>query len=331
MDFFEKYADRYDIDLTGTTTREEKIEIFAKERKYVFSFIFENLTKEEKIKYLEYAHAKDIEEFLLTLPNEERISIIKSKLECMEEGILEYIGTRLSTDKEKFEYLEIINNYVGNYYKSEIICKMEDDNYKLLALDNFVNNEYSKIKVVKEMPDEFKELYIDKLSKISYKVEVILSLNNKELIKKYSELPIYSNYRSKLVSATNDSEYIIKKFNEINVLKFRLNLINLITDENLKVSLIDKLENVGLKNFLLSNINQTSCVKLEENELLETKIDPNITIGVELECSNKEIDNFNGVHTLYNEYTIKSDSSVKSGFEIVSPVLHFTLEDMRTY
>ena len=155
------------------------------------------------------------------------------------------------------------------------------------------------------MPDEFKELYIDKLSKISYKVEVILSLNNKELIKKYSELPIYSNYRSKLVSATNDSEYIIKKFNEINVLKFRLNLINLITDENLRVSLIDKLENVGLKNFLLSNINQTSCVKLEENELLETKIDPNITIGVELECSNEEIDNFNGVHTLYNEYTIK--------------------------
>lgn len=328
MDFFEKYADRYDIDLTGTTTREEKIEIFAKERKYVFSFIFENLTKEEKIKYLEYAHAKDIEEFLLTLPNEERISIIKSKLECMEEGILEYIGTRLSTDKEKFEYLEIINNYVGNYYKSEIICKMVDDNYKLLALDNFVNDEYSKIKVVKEMPDEFKELYIDKLSKISYKVEVILSLNNKELIKKYSELPIYSNYRSKLVSATNDSEYIIKKFNEINVLKFRLNLINLITDENLKVSLIDKLENVGLKNFLLSNINQTSCVKLEENELLETKIDPNITIGVELECSNKEIDKFNGVHTLYNEYTIKSDSSVKSGFEIVSPVLHYTLLDM---
>ncbi len=291
MDFFEKYADRYDIDLTGATTREEKIEIFAKERKYVFSFIFENLTKEEKIKYLEYAHAKDIEEFLLTLPNEERISIIKSKLECMEEGILEYIGTRLSTDKEKFEYLEIINNYVGNYYKSEIICKMVDDNYKLLALDNFVNDEYSKIKVVKEMPDEFKELYIDKLSKISYKVEVILSLNNKELIKKYSELPIYSNYRSKLVSATNDSEYIIKKFNEINVLKFR-------------------------------------CIKLEENELLETKIDPNITIGVELECSNKEIDKFNGVHTLYNEYTIKSDSSVKSGFEIVSPVLHYTLLDM---
>lgn len=159
MDFFEKYADRYDIDLTGATTREEKIEIFAKERKYVFSFIFENLTKEEKIKYLEYAHAKDIEEFLLTLPNEERISIIKSKLECMEEGILEYIGTKLSTDKEKFEYLEIINNYVGNYYKSEIICKMVDDNYKLLALDNFVNNEYSKIKVVNEMPDEFKELY----------------------------------------------------------------------------------------------------------------------------------------------------------------------------
>ena len=72
-----------------------------------------------------------------------------------------------------------------------------------------------------------------------------------ELIKKYSELPIYSNYRSKLVSATNDSEYIIKKFNEINVLKFRLNLINLITDENLKVSLIDKLENVGLKNLLI--------------------------------------------------------------------------------
>jgi len=32
MDFFEKYADRYDIDLTGATTREEKIEIFAKEK-----------------------------------------------------------------------------------------------------------------------------------------------------------------------------------------------------------------------------------------------------------------------------------------------------------
>lgn len=331
MDFFEKYASRYDIDLTGATTREEKIEIFAKERKYVFSFIFENLTNEEKIKYLEYAHAKDIEEFLLTLPNEERISIIKSKLECMEEGILEYIGTRLSTDKEKFEYLEIINNYVGNYYKSEIICKMVDDNYKLLALDNFIDNQYSKLKVIKEMPDEFKELYIDKLDKNSYKVEVILSFNDRELIKKYAELPLYSNFRSKLVSATNDSEYIIKKFKEINVLKFRLNLINLLNDDDLKISLINKLDNTGLKKFLLSNITSANYkVDLQASELLETKINPNITIGVELECSNKEIDNFNGVHNLFNDYTIKSDTSVKRGFEIVSPVLHFTLEDMRT-
>lgn len=328
MDFFEKYAIRYEVDLTGATTREEKIERFLKERKYVFSFIFENLTKEEKFKYLEYAYAKDIEEFLLTLNSEERMSVIKSKLDCMEEGILHYIGTKLSTDKEKFDYLEIINNYVGNYYKSEIICKMTDDNYKLLALDNYIDNDYSKIKVVKEMPDEFKELYIDKLSKNNYKVEVILSFDDKELIKKYAELPIYSNYRSKLVSATNDNEYILKKFKEINVLKFRLNLISLIEDENLKMTLIDKLDHVGLKDFLLSNVNQESNIKLEENELLETKVDSNITIGVELECSNKEIDNFNGVHTLYNEYTVKSDSSVKSGFEIVSPVLHFTLEDM---
>ena len=328
MDFFEKYAIRYEVDLTGATTREEKIERFLKERKYVFSFIFENLTKEEKFKYLEYAYAKDIEEFLLTLNSEERMSVIKSKLDCMEEGILHYIGTKLSTDKEKFDYLEIINNYVGNYYKSEIICKMTDDNYKLLALDNYIDNDYSKIKVVKEMPDEFKELYIDKLSKNNYKVEVILSFDDKELIKKYAELPIYSNYRSKLVSATNDNEYILKKFKEINVLKFRLNLISLIEDENLKMTLIDKLDHVGLKDFLLSNVNQESNIKLEENELLETKVDSNITIGVELECSNKEIDNFNGVHTLFNEYTVKSDSSVKSGFEIVSPVLHFTLEDM---
>lgn len=249
----------------------------------------------------------------------------------MEEGILEYIGTRLSTDKEKFEYLEIINNYVGNYYKSEIICKMVDDNYKLLALDNFIDNQYSKLKVIKEMPDEFKELYIDKLSKISYKVEVILSFNDRELIKKYAELPLYSNFRSKLVSATNDSEYIIKKFKEINVLKFRLNLINLLNDDELKISLINKLDNTGLKKFLLSNIASANYkVDLQASELLETKINPNITIGVELECSNKEIDNFNGAHNLFNDYTIKSDTSVKSGFEIVSPVLHFTLEDMRT-
>lgn len=88
------------------------------------------------------------------------------------------------------------------------------------------------------------------------------------------------------------------------------------------------LDDKNLMEFLISNETNLSNSDLVKKLCETTLIDKNITIGVELEACNEDIKNFNKTKTVFNDFNIKQDLSVKSGFEIVSPILHYNLTDM---
>ncbi len=134
-------------------------------------------------------------------------------------------------------------------------------------------------------------------------------------------------YYSSLIAATNDSNYIIFEFNKSHSKEFKVGLISNVEDLNLKFQLIEMLEDEKIKEFLLSNY-------IKEKQLLlkldGTKVDDNITIGIELECSNKKIENYKNVKSIFRKYKITVDCSVKKGFEIVSPILKYNVKDLNT-
>ena len=88
------------------------------------------------------------------------------------------------------------------------------------------------------------------------------------------------------------------------------------------------LDDKNLMEFLISNETTLSNNDFVKKLCETTIINPNITIGVELEACNENIKNFNKTKTVFNDFNIKQDLSVKSGFEIVSPILHYNLTDM---
>lgn len=331
MDIFDKYASRFNIDLSNANTRKEKIETIINEKKYVFDLLFDYLTNEEKHNYLQYANLNNKESFLISLPSKERISILKDNSLTFSDTTYQYIGLKLTSETEITEYLDLFKDRLGDYFISTIIEKIPNIQFKIEVTNKYIKDEYIKTLVIKSLPDNYKNTFINQIKSITNKVEIILSFNNKDYIKNYAVLKEYSSYRSKLVSATEDEDFIISMFKKIDSLKFRLNLITLITDNNLKEKLYNLIENESIRKFLLSNTNKNEFKdKLKESDLLATKVDKDITIGVELECCNKSIDLYRGLHTIFNDYDIKSDISVKSGFEITSPILHYNVKDLST-
>ena len=80
--------------------------------------------------------------------------------------------------------------------------------------------------------------------------------------------------------------------------------------------------------FLISNSYEPNVSENVTSLINRTKIDNKITIGVELETCNTNIKDFEKIKSIFTDYLIKGDNSVKSGFEIVSPILHYNIHDM---
>ena len=181
--------------------------------------------------------------------------------------------------------------------------------------------------IITKFTDEQKEEYLDRLT-IGSQVSVIKSFTNKELIKKYAEKEEYSQYRSDLIISTEEENYIIEKFIKTTSLKLKLNIINKVEDQNLKTFLTCFLDDKNMMEFLISNSYEPNVSENVTSLINRTKIDNKITIGVELETCNTNIKDFEKIKSIFIDYLIKGDNSVKSGFEIVSPILHYNIHDM---
>ena len=328
-----KYTSIRGIDITGCETIEDLITTLEKEDSYYITQVFIYLNDEEKMKYCYKINRIYFLDYMKTLDKKTQKEVITMHIDNLKKDyIIDFIES-LESDLEKYEYLELLSDKLKDNLLGikNIILSMNDEQMKIISINAFLNDKsYYKIDTIQKLSDEAKELYIDSLED-SDAAKVILSFNNKELIKKYSLQKRFTKYRSKLVSATNDPTYIKEVFKSINVNKFRVNLITILEDTNLKRELTELLSDANLKSYLLSNeetILNNLITPVTASELGKTEVDNKITIGVELECCNKEIDNYTKTKTLLNYFDVKRDTTVRSGLEITSPIMHYDMENL---
>lgn len=328
-----KYTSIRGIDITGCETIEDLITTLEKEDSYYITQVFIYLNDEEKMKYCYKINRIYFLDYMKTLDKKTQKEVITMHIDNLKKDyIIDFIES-LESDLEKYEYLELLSDKLKDNLLGikNIILSMNDEQMKIISINAFLNDKsYYKIDTIQKLSDEAKELYIDSLED-SDAAKVILSFNNKELIKKYSLQKRFTKYRSKLVSATNDPTYIKEVFKSINVNKFRVNLITILEDTNLKRELTELLSDANLKSYLLSNeetILNNLITPVTTSELGKTEVDNKITIGVELECCNKEINNYTKTKTLLNHFDVKRDTSVRSGLEITSPIMHYDMENL---
>lgn len=322
-----------EIDLSNCKTREEKIRLVMKNCKYLYdkNIFFKLLTKEEKEKYFCYLSDGDRITYLHKTKGDiiERVynNVINENVLGSYE--LEKIGESIKDENERYKYLKKMYPLMESYYTYLIAETINNKDYYEDIAFNILDKKpiYLLRFIITKFTDEQKEEYLDRLT-IGSQVSVIKSFTNKELIKKYAEKEEYSQYRSELIISTEEENYIIEKFITTTSLKLKLNIINKVKDQNLKTFLTCFLDDKNMMEFLISNSYEPNVSENVTSLINRTKIDNKITIGVELETCNTNIKDFEKIKSIFNDYLIKGDKSVKSGFEIVSPILHYNIHDM---
>ncbi len=323
------------IDLSMCKTNEEKINKLLKINSYYFYSLFVLLCPQDQEIYFTYLNPYYLKIYLQ---------------EKSDEFISNFIISNYSTiDKLYFsDYINLINDINLKYHVIIFLIKKMPVFFIMPAIEN-INNELLKIKIIKYLfseqidgwyfieaiktlnNDKHKETFIPKLS-TDLQVEIIKSFKDKNLIKEYSHKKDYDYYRPILTVATEDKNFIKEQFIKSDSPKFQHNLIETICDNKFKIELINLITDCERKYFLLSNNQENYNNYLKESNikpLLNSNIDKNITIGVELECCHKDINKFAGINKILECFTIVPDGSVKSGFEIVSPVLHYNIDDLQ--
>ena len=320
------------VDLTDCKTREDKIIKIFKNLKYTYEKdnFFKYLTSDEKTKYLFYTSYENIASYI----TKNHKTIFKNIKEIIKENpsVNEYdlkrVMEEIKSEDIKYEYLCSVYSIMNHFYLEQTAVIFKDNKYIIKFYLNKIRYSKYSLDYVKRVLNDTAKSYFLKDFNDEEKATIILYIQDKNILKKYVDAPYLYKYRSTIVARTEDTNLILDKFIQIDSLTFKLNLINKVKDNDLKKMLICMLDDKNLMEFLISNETTLSNNDFVKKLCETTIINPNITIGVELEACNENIKNFNKTKTVFNDFNIKQDLSVKSGFEIVSPILHYNLTDM---
>ena len=320
------------VDLTDCKTREDKIIKIFKNLKYTYEKdnFFKYLTSDEKTKYLFYTSYENIASYITKNHKTifENIKEIIKENPSVNEYDLKRVMEELKSEDIKYEYLCSVYSIMNHFYLEQTAAIFKDNKHIIKFYLNKIRYSKYSVDYVKRVLNDTAKSYFLKDFNDEEKATIILYIQDKNILKKYVDAPYLYKYRSTIVARTEDTNLILDKFIQIDSLTFKLNLINKVKDNDLKKMLICMLDDKNLMEFLISNETTLSNNDFVKKLCETTIINPNITIGVELEACNENIKNFNKTKTVFNDFNIKQDLSVKSGFEIVSPILHYNLTDM---
>lgn len=329
---FERDDSFYDIDLTNCHTREERIKkiIENKMLDYLFSF----LNDDEKDEYYIFLSYNRLYNYLSSKTEDFVFKHLTNHFDRLSEYDIVKLLDFIDNDKLKFKIIErlIENDYM--FFIEIASKKIDSDLYKIKVIELLIKKEVFSLTyapIVGSLgSDENKKLFFPFLS-LYERVNIIKDFSDKSLIKEFALNEEYLDFQSDLVIATFDKDFIREMFLNVKVPVFRNNVINKIDDLEFKLELINLLDDKNVKIFFLSNFSDFSkdfLVEVDDEDFNEDRVDRNITIGVELECANEGIMNFEEINSIFEDFMITGDISVKNGFEIVSPILHYTREDM---
>ena len=249
---------------------------------------------------------------------------------------------------EKYNHLKRKLNEKNKY---KIISSLDYDSNKLLLINDIKSEEfiYKILSTFKDFTNI--ENYIT-CAPLDYQIFLIRHMS-KDNINKFLEKDILV---TPTLIVTNDKEIFSKYFNELTtedkifilknniysdiVLKYykliKDNirekdsleiLVNIykLSDEKTKKEIFNLLPTSLIKEIFISNKKVNLC---ENNLVMYENIDKNISFGLELESSFEEGELIKKVRKINKTWSIKGDSSIENGVEIVSPILHYTQNDL---
>ena len=282
--------------------------------------------------FLKKCKGKDIVNILLTINNDEdKIKIL------LNENIYPRI---FNNHFLVFDTLKINFNNDESYIK--LLNKLPSK-AKIIVLKG-IENEDLVVKILKQV-DTIKEmelmlilrkfnnsnnklLFLDKLTNPQYISEIIVSTKDKNYIQKNFDI-LTNNYKLSFLKSLTDKEkiyYIENGFYKLELIA-SLNNIDLLFRYFISLKSYDEQNDKGIKKAIASN-EKNIKEYLTEIEI-NPHVDPNITFGVELECSHKLNTSYIALGTLYNKWHFKEEGTVYNGVEITSPILNYTNEDMK--
>lgn len=179
-----KYTSIRGIDITGCETIKDIINVLEEDTYYV-THIFTYLSDNDKIKYCYKIYRDYFLDYMKSLDKTTQKKVIKMHKDNLRIDYIIVFIESLESDLEKYEYLELLSDKLKDNLLGikNIILSMNDEQMKIISINAFLNDKsYYKIDTIQKLSDEAKELYIDSLED-SDAAKVILSFNNKELIK----------------------------------------------------------------------------------------------------------------------------------------------------
>lgn len=313
---------------------EDKIKILLNENVYprifnnhflVFDTLKTNFNNDESyIKLLNKLASKAKIIVLKGIENEDLVVKILKQVDTIKEMELMLILRKFNNSNNKLLFLDKLTN---PQYISEIIVSTKDKNYIQKNFDILTNN--YKLSFLKSLTDKEKIYYIENGF---YKLELIASLNSIDLLFRYF-ISLKSYDEQKVVIENVKSEeikYELFKLMHLSYDKYMemiFYLLKIINNKNIRLELTSLLNDKGIKKAIASN---EKNIKEDLTEIeINPHVDPNITFGVELECSHKLNTSYIALGTLYNNWHFKEEGTVYNGVEITSPILNYTNEDMK--
>lgn len=281
--------------------------------------------------------------------------ILLKKLKKREEKIIVLKGL------EDTYICEFINeSTVDDYFKIKAISLLRSDRLKLkyflslkqqldvsIIVESF-NSIYLKLKhlkrlslvdqlaVIKSLPDDFKMKYLYDDEYEEYFLDIISSFDNEEFI------IIYFNE-----ATLEDKKYLTLKTKNLN-LKIRLfekiqqeevnsdivffsKLVNSVQNDKNRFEIIKKIKDENIRLLFLSNLEtyKSSLVSNMPISIPKVEINPNITIGLEIEACNLEYDKFLDIKKVLCDWDIKEENTVTNGLEVTSPKMNYNEKSMR--
>ena len=293
---------------------------------------------EDKIKILlnENVYPRIFNNHFLVLPSKAKIIVLKGienedlvvkilkQVDTIKEMELMLILRKFNNSNNKLLFLDKLTN---PQYISEIIVSTKDKNYIQKNFDILTSN--YKLSFLKSLTDKEKIYYIENGF---YNLELIASLNSIDLLFRYF-ISLKSYDEQKVVIENVKSEeikYELFKLMHLSYDKYMemiFYLLKIINNKNIRLELTSLLNDKGIKKAIASN---EKNIKEDLTEIeINPHVDPNITFGVELECSHKLNTSYIALGTLYNNWHFKEEGTVYNGVEITSPILNYTNEDMK--
>lgn len=313
---------------------EDKIKILLNENVYprifnnhflVFDTLKTNFNNDESyIKLLNKLPSKAKIIVLKGIENEDLVVKILKQVDTIKEMELMLILRKFNNSNNKLLFLDKLTN---PQYISEIIVSTKDKNYIQKNFDILTTN--YKLSFLKSLTDKEKIYYIENGF---YNLELIASLNSIDLLFRYF-ISLKSYDEQKVVIENVKSEeikYELFKLMHLSYDKYMemiFYLLKIINNKNIRLELTSLLNDKGIKKAIASN---EKNIKEDLTEIeINPHVDPNITFGVELECSHKLNTSYIALGTLYNNWHFKEEGTVYNGVEITSPILNYTNEDMK--